>query len=95
MELNLNWALGKCLHVAVTCKHDHLVWQQIRLARKKLLMIHVVQNVSDLRVPLENRLEKIKGDRLGYYSIRINEQWRVNFKFEAGSTLNVYVEDYH
>lgn len=66
-----------------------------RSARKKLLMIHVAQKVLDLRVPPGNRLEKLKGDRAQEYSIRINDQWRITFKFEAGNASNVCVEDYH
>jgi toxin HigB-1 len=66
-----------------------------RTARKKLLMVHVAKEVSDLRVPPGNRLEKLKGDLKDYYSIRINSQWRVVFQFENGNALNVRVEDYH
>ena len=66
-----------------------------RAARKKLLMVHVARDVTDLKIPSGNRLEKLRGDRLGCYSIRINDQWRVIFQFENGNALLVAVEDYH
>ena len=49
----------------------------------------------DLRVPPANRLEKLRGDRLGQYSIRINDQWRVCFVWEDGDVLDVEIVDYH
>jgi len=66
-----------------------------RVARRKLLYLHEADVLHDLRVPPGNRLEALKGDRAGQYSIRINEQWRVVFRWEAGQALDVSVVDYH
>jgi proteic killer suppression protein len=67
----------------------------VRIARKKLLMVHVARELIDLKAPPGNRLEKLKGKRRDSHSIRINEQWRVVFRFEGGNAYNVTVEDYH
>ncbi len=58
-------------------------------------MLHAAKAPKDLKVPPGNRLEALKGDRKGEYSIRINDQWRITFKFEQGNVLEVKVEDYH
>ncbi|HRY97521.1 MAG TPA: type II toxin-antitoxin system RelE/ParE family toxin [Bacteroidales bacterium] len=50
------------------------------VARRKLRMIHSAVDLADLRIPPANRLERLKGERSGYYSIRINEQWRIVFR---------------
>jgi proteic killer suppression protein len=65
------------------------------LARRKLRMIHNSMNINDLRVPPANHLEKLKGNLSGYYSIRINKQWRIIFKFKNGNAFNVEITDYH
>ena len=58
-------------------------------------MIDKAETLDDLKVPPGNRLEALKGDRAGYYSIRINDQWRITFKFKNGNALEVKIEDYH
>ena len=58
-------------------------------------MLNNAQNLTDLRVPPGNRLEALKGNRKGQYSIRINEQWRVCFRWSQGDTLDVEIVDYH
>lgn len=65
------------------------------VARRKLLMIHAAQKLADLRVPPGNRLEILKGNRKGQYSIRINDQWRICFGFEGGQAMDVEITDYH
>lgn len=60
----------------------------------KLRLLHAASNLDDLRVPPSNRLEKLKRDRRGQWSIRINDQWRICFNFEAGNAHNVEVVDY-
>jgi len=67
----------------------------IREARKKLEMLHAAKELKDLLSPPGNRLKKLKGTRKGEYSIRINNQWRVTFRFEGGNAEDVCVEDYH
>jgi proteic killer suppression protein len=58
-------------------------------------MLHNAHVLSDLRVPPANRLEKLKGVRVGQYSIRINDQWRICFVWDNGDALNVEIVDYH
>jgi proteic killer suppression protein len=66
-----------------------------RIALRKLLMLDAATNLEDLRVPPANRLEKLKGDRAGQWSIRINDQWRVCFRWQAGNADDVEIVDYH
>ena len=66
-----------------------------RAARRKLLMIHRAKDLGDLRVPPGNRIEALKGDRAGQHSIRINDQWRVCFRWESGDSFAVEIVDYH
>ena len=64
-------------------------------AERKLQMLHRAAQLEDLRVPPQNRLEKLKGDRKGTWSIRINDQWRICFRFENGNAYDVEIVDYH
>lgn len=57
--------------------------------------LHYAKRVGDLRSPPSNRLEDLKGDRAGQWSIRINNQWRLCFKFEGGNAFDVEIVDYH
>jgi toxin HigB-1 len=66
-----------------------------RVARCKLLYLHAVKRLEDLRVPPGNRLEALKGDRAGQHSIRINDQWRICFAWRDGEARNVEIVDYH
>lgn len=66
------------------------------VAERKLQMLHRAARIEDLRVPPQNRLEKLKGNRKGSWSIRsINDQWRVCFRFEGGNAFDVEIVDYH
>lgn len=67
----------------------------LRSARRKILYLHDAADLTDLRVPPGNRLEALKGRGKGMYSIRINDQWRVVFRFDRGCALDVAVVDYH
>ena len=66
-----------------------------QVAYRKLRMIHNAQNLSDLRIPPANRLEKLLGKRMGQYSIRINEQWRICFEWHDNDAYDVEIVDYH
>ena len=66
-----------------------------RVARRKLLYLHDAAELKDLRVPPGNRLERLKGSRGGFHSIRINDQWRVVFRWESGNAFEVQIVDYH
>jgi toxin HigB-1 len=63
-------------------------------ARRKLLYVHDAAELTDMKVPPGNRLEALKGDRKGLYSIRINDQWRITFRWQKGNAFDVSVEDY-
>lgn len=66
-----------------------------RVARRKLQALDAAGRLDDLRAPPSNRLEALKGDREGLHSIRINDQWRVCFRWTAEGPLDVEVVDYH
>jgi len=66
-----------------------------RHARTKLLIIEAATRLDDLRIPPGNRLEALKGERQGQYSIRINKQWRVCFVWRNGEAWHVEIVDYH
>lgn len=64
-------------------------------ARRKLDLINAAVVLEDLRAPPGNHLEALHGDRKGQHSIRINDQWRICFRFEAGAAFEVEIVDYH
>lgn len=66
-----------------------------RVARRKLLQLHAATDLASLRIPPGNRLESLKGDRSGQYSIRINEQWRICFVWREDGAYQVEIVDYH
>ena len=66
-----------------------------RVARRKLLILDAAETLADLRVPPGNRLEKLSRDREGQYSIRINDQWRICFRWGEGDAHDVEITDYH
>ncbi|MBK6725578.1 MAG: type II toxin-antitoxin system RelE/ParE family toxin [Acidobacteria bacterium] len=65
------------------------------VARRKLRQLQIAGQLDDLRVPPGNRLEALKGDRVGQYSIRINDQWRLVFVWTAAGAEEVEIVDYH
>lgn len=71
-------------------------WRNFKsVALRKLNYLHVAERLEDLRIPPANRLERLKGDRYGQYSIRINKQWRICFHFIDGHAHDVEIVDYH
>ena len=66
-----------------------------RAALRKLLLLDAAELLEDLRMPPGNRLEKLTGDRAGQHSIRINDQWRVCFRWKDGDVHDVEIVDYH
>jgi toxin HigB-1 len=68
------------------------LWERIRI---KLDLLNAAVSLQDLRIPLSNRLEKLRGDLEGFYSIRINDQYRLVFLFEEGNCRDVRCTDYH
>ena len=65
------------------------------IGRRKLRMLNNSVNIADLRIPPANRLEKLSGKLKGFYSIRINDQWRIIFKWNAGNATEVEIIGYH
>lgn len=65
------------------------------IARRKLLYLKNAQNLNDLLIPPGNQLERLSGDRKGYYSIRVNRQWRLCFSWSKGDAHHVEMVDYH
>ena len=74
-----------------------LAWREAvrKAALRRLYALDAATNLLDLRSPPSNRLEKLRGDREGQYSIRINEQWRICFEWRDGHAWNVEIVDYH
>jgi toxin HigB-1 len=66
-----------------------------RVARRKLQYLHEAADLRDLKSPPGNRLEGLKGDWKGFHSIRINDQWRVVFRWSGGNAFDVQIVDYH
>ena len=81
------------------------LWKQIyikkippdvqRVGLRKLIILHRSKSLNDLKIPPGNRLEKLRGDRVDQYSIRINDQWRICFEWNNGIADNVEITDYH
>ncbi len=85
-------------------KYSQQIWEGIfakklptgiqKVARRKLRMLNNSKSLLDLKIPPANNLEGLKGDRVGYYSIRINKQWRICFRFKEGNVYDVEIVDY-
>lgn len=96
---------GESMIISFGSKDTEKVWQgeQVKklpgeiqeIARRKLRMINNSLNINDLRVPPANRLEKLSGNSKDFYSIRINDQWRIIFKWSSGNATEVEIIDYH
>ena len=78
-----------------TGKSRRLSPEILRRAMMRLTQLEAATDVDDLRQPPSNRLESLSGDRLGQWSIRINDRWRVCFRFERGNARDVEIIDYH
>lgn len=63
--------------------------------RRKLFQLDASDQLGDMRVPSGNRFEELKGKRKGTYSVRINDQWRITFRWSDGDAYDVRIEDYH
>jgi len=78
-----------------TGKSRRLPTEILKRAAMRLSQIHAATQIEDLRLPPSNQLEKLSGNRAGQWSIRINGQWRVCFRFEGAHAFDVEVVDYH
>ena len=84
------------VHIGVESRAGRRFGASVRdVARRKLDLIGAAADLRDLAVPPGNRLEKLKGRLAGFYSIRVNDQFRIVFKFEAGQASHVQIVDYH
>ncbi len=84
------------VHVGVDSKAARRFSMAVRVvARRKLDLIGAAADIRDLAIPPGTRLEKLKGDLAGFYSIRVNDQFRIVFRFEAGNASDVQITDYH
>lgn len=91
--------------VGFACKETEKIWRGEmsrrlpkdiqEITRRKLRMLHNAHALDDLRIPPNNRLEKLRGDRSDSYSIRINNQWRICFSWHEGNVNHVEMVDYH
>ncbi len=79
----------------VTGKSRRLPSEILKRAAMRLSQLHAATRIEDLRLPPSNQLEKLSGDRSGQWSIRINGQWRICFRFEGEHALAVEIVDYH
>ena len=66
-----------------------------RIALRRLIILDSAEALADLRIPPSNRLEKLRGERKGQYSIRINDRWRICFRWHQGDAYDVEIIDYH
>lgn len=89
---------------SIADRETQILWQSgksrrfasiARVALRKLDQIDAGVRIEDLRAPPGNRLEQLKGDRAGQWSIRINDQWRICFRWENGEAWDVEIVDYH
>lgn len=76
-------------------KSRHMPTEIRKRAAMRLLQLNAATRIQDLRLPPSNRLEQLHGDRAGQWSVRINDQWRVCFRFKNGDAFDVEIVDYH
>jgi proteic killer suppression protein len=91
--------------VSFACKETGRIWREERSRRlppgiqqkalDRLQLLHGATRLEDLRVPPGNRLEALRGDRAGQHSLRLNDQWRLCFRWQAGNAHDVEIVDYH
>lgn len=89
------WACTESEAIFHGGRRDLVPQSALRRAYAKLLMVHAARELRDLTIPPSNRLEKLQGDRVGQYSIRINDQYRVCFIWKSGDAYEVEIVDYH
>jgi proteic killer suppression protein len=96
MIINFKDRTTEDIYNGVNSKESRKVPQNIHaVAIRKLDMINAAINVEDLKIPPGNRLERLKGDLTGFFSIRINDQYRIIFGFSQLNAFNVQIVDYH
>lgn len=91
--------------VSFGSKETEKIWDGVRvkklpneiqeIGRRKLRMLNNSQNIADLQIPPSNKLEKLKGSLQDFYAIRVNDQWRIIFRWNSGNASEVEILDYH
>ena len=91
--------------IGFTCKDTEKIWKGektkkwsdkvVKIALRKLFMLHAANHLNDLRIPPSNRLHSLQNDLKGYHSISINMKWRIIFKWIDGNASSVSILDYH
>ncbi len=91
--------------VSFGSKETEKIWDGVRvkklpneiqeIGRRKLRMLNNSQNITDLQIPPSNKLEKLKGSLKDFYAIRVNDQWRIIFRWNSGNASEVEILDYH
>jgi len=90
-----NFATYETEQFYTTGKSRRLPTEILKRAAMRLIQLNAATRIEDLRLPPSNKLEALTHDRAGQWSIRINDQWRVCFRFENGDALDVEIVDYH
>ncbi|MGB7649843.1 MAG: type II toxin-antitoxin system RelE/ParE family toxin [Gallionella sp.] len=90
-----NFSSAETEQFYTTGKSRRLPHEIFKRAAMRLMQLDAATRIEDLRLPPSNRLEALAHDRAGQWSIRINDQWRVCFRFENGDALDVEIVDYH
>jgi len=90
-----SFASAETARFFATGKSRRLPTEILKRAAMRLTQLGAVTSVEDLRFPPSNRLEALKGDRKGQWSVRINDQWRICFRFADGDAFDVEIADYH
>jgi proteic killer suppression protein len=105
LDVNIAWRYYAAMIKGFRCPETEKVFRRRRsrkfgtdiqrVALRKLLVLDAVESLNELRIPPSNRLEKLVGRRFGEYSIRINDQWRICFRWKDGDAYDVEIVDYH
>jgi len=95
----------RCVLQSFGDRDTERVWQRVavrkfhgdlqRIALRKLVLLDAAEDLGDLKIPPGNRLEKLSGDRVGQHSIRVNDQWRICFRWTKAGPEDVTITDYH
>jgi proteic killer suppression protein len=88
----------RCRETEKLFKREHVLKFSAEMQRgalRRLMLLDAAERLEDLRIPPGNRLEKLSGNRQGQYSIRINDQWRICFRWQQGDAYDVEIVDYH
>ncbi len=105
LDVNTAWRYGLEVIESFRCRETERLFERersrrippslVRVALRKLRYLHRAESLEDLRVPPGNRLEALRGNRKGQHSIRINQQWRICFRWQNQNVYDVEIVDYH